>query len=145
MHSSALTPALHELCSSPGQLFPRVHLAAQVTTRTWGSGGVPFIPSVPLLQRPAEGEPALGAPTSTGPCSPLGSHGLNLGSLLQATWIISAMNLWPWLCNAARCSTRTIRQLMRSYFGLYETWRPKSCTELAQDSAYRREFNVRWE
>lgn len=44
----------------------------------------------------------------------------------------------PWTCDpgsvTAPCSTRTIRQTMRSYFGLYETWHLQSCTELRQDS-----------
>lgn len=43
------------------------------------------VPSLPLLQELAGGEPGMGAPTSIGPRSPLGSHVLNLGSLLQAT------------------------------------------------------------
>lgn len=56
MHGSALTLALHELRASPGQPFPGVHL---VTMCAWDTG-VTSMPPLPLLQEPAEGEPAPG-------------------------------------------------------------------------------------
>lgn len=115
-------------------VYPYICVTAEVTicTQDTTGGTTPSTRSLSLPQGPARGEPRMGAPSSLSPHCPLRSHWV---------WAPSSRlyeSLLPWTCDPGSvtvlCSTRTIRQIMHSYFGLYETWRLQSCTELRQGS-----------